>query len=414
MPWRIETRTMTTAATINSTLNAGVAESAARRDRREDAVRSGVDAFAALLDATRQTVQARTLATTRESPAQMFEANGESESDEPKETSSEGKAARSETPPAAQAVSGNGTMSSTTRNAAPLGASHGAASLATGPSQAPVQPAVASPVVPSVDSAIAPKAATAASSGELASEFTQREQPSAVPKFETNSPQGAAAIASNATPAIQNAAASVSSEATLARTVGEALGAKGSEPMVVTRGADAERPVPSGRPPANTATKSKPDSSAAGEASKPPATESDSDVTPFERLVRSLRMQVGERYSTARMRLNPPELGEMRVDVHLRGDEVELEVRTTDEAARRIVAGRAEELRSALEQGGVTVRRFDVLVDETMAAALPRFDSGSRAAGTPKRKSEEAERESEDRAGVRRALSRRGRLDVRG
>jgi flagellar hook-length control protein FliK len=137
-------------------------------------------------------------------------------------------------------------------------------------------------------------------------------------------------------------------------------------------------------------------------------------VTPFERLVRSLRMQVGQRYSTARMRLNPPELGEVRVDVHLRGDAVELEVRTTDEAARRIVAGRAEQLRSALEQGGVTVRRFDVMVDETMVATLPRAAGDSRAAGTSKRKSGTAEREAQDQVEVRRALSRRGRLDVRG
>lgn len=104
----------------------------------------------------------------------------------------------------------------------------------------------------------------------------------------------------------------------------------------------------------------------------------------------------------------------MRVDVHWRGDAVELEVRTMDETARRIVAGRADELRSALEQGGVTVRRFDVMVDETMVATFARSNNGSSAATMPKRKSEEAEREAQDRAGVRRSLARRGRLDVRG
>lgn len=207
---------------------------------------------------------------------------------------------------------------------------------------------------------------------------------------------------------------STGGEATLARSVGEVLGGRALESAGAARSAITESTSPSHRPTANQAAPSKAGSSAPGEAAKPSASESDNNVTPFERMVRSLRMQVGETYSTARMRLNPPELGEMRVDVHWRGDAVELEVRTMDETARRIVAGRADELRSALEQGGVTVRRFDVMVDETMVATFARSNNGSSAATMPKRKSEEAEREAQDRAGVRRSLARRGRLDVRG
>ena len=129
-------------------------------------------------------------------------------------------------------------------------------------------------------------------------------------------------------------------------------------------------------------------------------------MSSFERLVRSIRLQVGERHSTARMQLDPPELGRMRVDVHFHGDSVELEVRTASESAREVVAGRASELRAALEQQGVRVQRFDVLVEAPID--LGRLSGEKRGRGEP-----EGSRSATSEI-KKRFLSRVGRLDVRG
>lgn len=141
-------------------------------------------------------------------------------------------------------------------------------------------------------------------------------------------------------------------------------------------------------------------------------------MSSFERLVRSIRLQVGERHSTARMQLDPPELGRMRVNVHFHGDAVELEVRTASEAAREVVAGRADELKLALEQQGVRVQRFDVLVESPVDFSL--MIDGRRTAGSNLNQGRKEGRNEPEPSTLgtnevrKRFLSRIGRLDVRG
>ena len=53
----------------------------------------------------------------------------------------------------------------------------------------------------------------------------------------------------------------------------------------------------------------------------------------FARLVRSIRLQGGPYASSARIELDPPELGRMRIDVRVAGDEVRIGVRTESSAA---------------------------------------------------------------------------------
>jgi len=84
------------------------------------------------------------------------------------------------------------------------------------------------------------------------------------------------------------------------------------------------------------------------------------EATSFERLVRSIRLQTGTRNSSARLQLHPPELGRLRVDVRLAGDQIEIDVRTETDAARDAVSRRVDELKAALEQHGIQVNRFAV------------------------------------------------------
>jgi len=99
--------------------------------------------------------------------------------------------------------------------------------------------------------------------------------------------------------------------------------------------------------------------------------------TPFARLVRSIRLHVGERTSSARLQLHPPELGRMRVDVRLDGDRLHLDVRTETQAARELVADRVGELKAALEQYGILVSRFDVAVQDPAIVGRMKPATGS-------------------------------------
>ena len=94
----------------------------------------------------------------------------------------------------------------------------------------------------------------------------------------------------------------------------------------------------------------------------------------FARMVRSLRTSPGSRNSSASIRLDPPRLGRMNVNVRMSGDRISIEVRTETMEARELVASRAMDLRSALEQRGLQIERFDVRgnLAEAGAADQPR------------------------------------------
>lgn len=82
--------------------------------------------------------------------------------------------------------------------------------------------------------------------------------------------------------------------------------------------------------------------------------------TPFDELVRTIRLQTGKRTSSARMTLDPPRLGRMRVDVQMSGDRVRIDVRTETAEATRLLLDRTARLKSALESQGFIVDRLEV------------------------------------------------------
>lgn len=83
----------------------------------------------------------------------------------------------------------------------------------------------------------------------------------------------------------------------------------------------------------------------------------------FDALIRAVRLRPGAQHSSARLHLDPPELGRILVDVRMKADELSITVRTENAEACRLLDARAGHLKSALEQAGIPVERFDVFAD---------------------------------------------------
>lgn len=83
----------------------------------------------------------------------------------------------------------------------------------------------------------------------------------------------------------------------------------------------------------------------------------------FDQLVRSVRMRIGARHTTARLHLEPPQLGRVQVDVRMNGSQLQIGVRTETIDARNLLIQRAAALQTALEQCGINIERFEIVVD---------------------------------------------------
>ncbi|MCH7700895.1 MAG: flagellar hook-length control protein FliK [Planctomycetes bacterium] len=111
------------------------------------------------------------------------------------------------------------------------------------------------------------------------------------------------------------------------------------------------------------------------------ATRDDPGVDPtskpaFRKLLKSIHLSTGTRKSTARMLLNPPELGRMRVDVRLEDQRLFIEIRTERHQARELIAKNVQELRQSLERNGVRVEQFELrtgLNDDRLPGEAPSY-----------------------------------------
>jgi hypothetical protein len=79
-----------------------------------------------------------------------------------------------------------------------------------------------------------------------------------------------------------------------------------------------------------------------------------------------------------RMRLDPPDLGQVRVNLIGSGEHVRGELVVADDAVRRMIESQLPELRQRLEAAGVTVQRFDVTTDTAGGGANPNGGSADR------------------------------------
>ncbi len=94
-----------------------------------------------------------------------------------------------------------------------------------------------------------------------------------------------------------------------------------------------------------------------------PARADDVERTPFDKLVRSIRLNRGAKHSSARIQLDPPELGRLDVDVRVSGDRIRIEVRAATAEARQLVHEQASRLTTALQKHGLEVEHLEVTVD---------------------------------------------------
>lgn len=80
----------------------------------------------------------------------------------------------------------------------------------------------------------------------------------------------------------------------------------------------------------------------------------------IDQLARVLRTGLDGRTSSMTLRLDPPELGQLRVDIRMQAETVTLRIQADNLAARDLLDQRMSDLRQAFEQHGIRLDRVDV------------------------------------------------------
>ena len=333
--------------------------------RRPGTDESGVAAlaFESMLDSTRTLVRAETQRAERVAPAQMFEAPA-AETKEHRQASVEEEQqsqhvdARREmerdpngvaTRRAAQGPTGNGQSPGPATDQTPPAQSAQDVPVSTGARVTQSGPQIVSASQGRTDLTTE----TAATSRTVSEAPPVKDNVAAPPSASTVT--GAPAVV--VTPASMPSVAQQVGELLGATRIGDVEPGQAASPASTT--GDARANTPAQKSPVGT----RPDESRMTEAlSRRPEEVETKEASPFERLVRSIRLQTGLRSSSARLQLHPPELGEVRVDVRLAGEHVEIDVRTETDAARETLSHRADELKTALEHHGIHVNRLEVTV----------------------------------------------------
>ncbi len=96
------------------------------------------------------------------------------------------------------------------------------------------------------------------------------------------------------------------------------------------------------------------------------------------RLLRTINLRLGRGQSRATMRLDPPELGKVRLQMDLRNENLTLQIETQTDQARRLLSEHLDALRQSLELSGVRLEQVDLRV-----ATPAQVDLGSESASQP-------------------------------
>jgi flagellar hook-length control protein FliK len=81
----------------------------------------------------------------------------------------------------------------------------------------------------------------------------------------------------------------------------------------------------------------------------------------LNKIVNVIRSNIGHRQSQLTVRLDPPELGQIRVDIKLVDNNLQLAITTETNEARQMLTSRMETLRQTLEQSGIRMAKFEVV-----------------------------------------------------
>jgi len=98
----------------------------------------------------------------------------------------------------------------------------------------------------------------------------------------------------------------------------------------------------------------------------------------IERIVRVIRNRIGRQRSQTVVRLDPPELGRLRLQMDLRGEALTLRIDTSTDVAHRLLSEELHKLRHGLEASGIQLERVEVRpptqTAETNRDDLPQHD----------------------------------------
>ncbi len=90
-----------------------------------------------------------------------------------------------------------------------------------------------------------------------------------------------------------------------------------------------------------------------------------------DRIVQVLRAHVGRHDSQIRLRLDPPHLGQIQIDVTMQDDKLFLDVRTETAMGKELLGSRLQDLRDALSKHGIIMERATVQMRQEVADPAP-------------------------------------------
>lgn len=106
----------------------------------------------------------------------------------------------------------------------------------------------------------------------------------------------------------------------------------------------------------------------------------------IDKILRVLRQQIGRERSTTIMRIDPPHLGSLRLQMDLRKEAMSLRIDTQTPLAHRLLSDEIDRLRAGLEATGIQLTRVEIVPPPVLDAAQrqPPQDQGRRRAGRSK------------------------------
>ncbi|MFH1022441.1 MAG: flagellar hook-length control protein FliK [Planctomycetota bacterium] len=104
-------------------------------------------------------------------------------------------------------------------------------------------------------------------------------------------------------------------------------------------------------------------------------------VEMMERVVRTMRMTLEEGAGRVQIRLNPPQLGYLRMELAMRDGVLSANFQTETPAARHILQNHLPELKESLAQSGIQLGGFSVSVDRGTQGSMSEYEGARRRAG---------------------------------
>lgn len=121
----------------------------------------------------------------------------------------------------------------------------------------------------------------------------------------------------------------------------------------------------------------------AAPASEPGDLNANASKEAIDRIVRVTQATTGQRQSQVRLQLEPPELGQIRIDVKITQGTLSISIQAETAAAKELLESRFEGLRQGLANHGLNVGRFDVELRHSSSANTDSRDPGSDQPGQP-------------------------------